>query len=70
MSLTTSGGKVRVGITDHAQKQLGDLVHVEQPNIGDRFDALSDEPELIIEDPYSVGWLVEISIKNRAPTAC
>ncbi|SFF31999.1 glycine cleavage system H protein [Streptomyces mirabilis] len=65
-----SGGKARVGITDHAQKQLGDLAHVEQPTIGDRFDALSDEPELINEDPYSVGWLVEISLKNRAPTAC
>ncbi|KUN40918.1 hypothetical protein AQJ27_40020 [Streptomyces olivochromogenes] len=34
-----TGGKARVGITDHAQKQLGDLVYVEQPNIGDRFDA-------------------------------
>jgi glycine cleavage system H protein len=28
-----------VGITDHAQRQLGDIVYVELPNIGDRFDA-------------------------------
>ena len=28
-----------VGITDHAQKQLGDVVYVELPKIGDKFDA-------------------------------
>ncbi|MFD7004358.1 glycine cleavage system protein GcvH [Streptomyces mirabilis] len=37
--LTMTGGKARVGITDHAQRQLGDLVYVEHPNIGDRFEA-------------------------------
>ncbi|MFJ1602159.1 glycine cleavage system protein GcvH [Streptomyces sp. NPDC088253] len=37
--LTMSGGKARVGITDHAQKQLGDLVYVEQPNVGAQFEA-------------------------------
>lgn len=92
-----SGGKVRVGITDLAQKQLGDLVYVEHPNIGDRFDAgdpfgslesvkaatevympvagevtarndrLSDEPELINEDPYGDGWLIEINHPNPRP---
>ena len=29
---------VRVGITDHAQDQLGDLVFVELPAVGDEFD--------------------------------
>ncbi len=28
-----------VGITDHAQKQLGDVVYVELPKTGDRFEA-------------------------------
>jgi glycine cleavage system H protein len=28
-------GRVVVGISDHAQSQLGDLVYVELPNIGD-----------------------------------
>ena len=28
-----------VGITDHAQKQLGDIVYVELPKVGDKFDA-------------------------------
>jgi glycine cleavage system H protein len=36
---TMSGGKARVGITDHAQRGLGDLVHVEQPDIGAEFEA-------------------------------
>ncbi|MDL2236909.1 glycine cleavage system protein GcvH [Christensenellaceae bacterium OttesenSCG-928-K19] len=29
------GGKVQVGITDHAQEELGDLVYVELPQVGD-----------------------------------
>ncbi len=29
---------IRIGITDHAQAQLGDLVFVELPNPGDEFD--------------------------------
>ncbi len=31
-------GTVRVGITDHAQAALGDLVYVELPAVGDEFD--------------------------------
>jgi glycine cleavage system H protein len=31
-------GRVTVGISDHAQAQLGDLVYVELPNVGDRVD--------------------------------
>jgi len=32
-------GRVTVGISDHAQGQLGDLVYVELPNVGDRVEA-------------------------------
>ena len=32
------GDRVRVGITDYAQDQLGDVVFVEMPAIGARFD--------------------------------
>ncbi|MGH8933878.1 MAG: glycine cleavage system protein GcvH [Egibacteraceae bacterium] len=35
----TEGDRVRVGITDHAQRQLGDVVYVELPRTGDRFEA-------------------------------
>lgn len=32
-------GHVRVGISDHAQGLLGDLVYVELPKVGDKLDA-------------------------------
>jgi len=32
-------GRVTVGISDHAQGQLGDLVYVELPAVGDRIEA-------------------------------
>lgn len=35
-------GTVTVGITDHAQEALGDVVFVELPEVGDRFDALGE----------------------------
>ncbi len=34
-----AGGRVTVGISDHAQGLLGDLVYVELPNVGDRIEA-------------------------------
>jgi len=33
--LASAEGTVRVGITDYAQTQLGDIVHVELPPVGD-----------------------------------
>lgn len=32
-------GRVTVGISEHAQGQLGDLVYVELPNVGDQVEA-------------------------------
>jgi glycine cleavage system H protein len=40
-------GRVRVGISDHAQEQLGDIVYVELPEIGDHVD--SDAGAAVIE---------------------
>jgi len=81
---------VRVGISDFAQDELGDIVFVELPDVGDTFergdsfgviesikavsdlydpvagtivetnDALTDQPELVNDDPFGEGWLVEI----------
>ncbi|SHJ67697.1 glycine cleavage system H protein [Anaerobranca californiensis DSM 14826] len=33
--LKVEGNKVKVGITDHAQDQLGDIVFIELPSVGD-----------------------------------
>ncbi len=35
-------GTITVGITDHAQEQLGDLVFVDLPEVGDSVDAGTD----------------------------
>jgi len=37
--MRVSGSTGTVGITDHAQEQLGDVVYVELPKTGDRFTA-------------------------------
>jgi glycine cleavage system H protein len=83
-------GVVRVGISDFAQEELGDVVFVEFPDEGDRLDAeeqfgviesikavsdlyapvggtvvatneaLIDAPELVNDDPYGEGWMIEL----------
>ena len=45
----TSGDEVRVGITDHAQQMLGDIVFVEMPEVGKTVEA-GDEL-LTVESP-------------------
>lgn len=86
----TADGVVRVGITDYAQRQLGDVVLVELPAVGDTVaagdscgtvestksvseiyppvagevvavnDALTDEPELVNQEPYGGGWMFDL----------
>ncbi len=83
-------GVVRVGITDFAQDELGDVVFVELPDEGDDLeqegefgvvesikavsdlyapvsgevvavnDDLFDAPELVNDDPFGDGWMLEI----------
>jgi glycine cleavage system H protein len=80
----------RVGITDYAQDELGDVVFVELPAAGDEVAAgeefgvvesikavsdlyapvsgevtavnetLLDQPELVNQDPYGDGWMLEV----------
>ena len=85
------GGTARIGITDFAQDELGDVVYVELPDegaelaAGDEFgvvesikavsdlyapvsgtvaavnDELESAPELVNDDPYGDGWMIELS---------
>jgi glycine cleavage system H protein len=87
--------KVIIGITDHAQSELTDIVFAELPKIGKEVkkgdelcvvesvksvseiyspvtgkiikvnNKLEDSPEIINEDPYDDGWLVEIKFSNK-----
>ncbi len=91
-----TGDTVRIGISDYAQDQLGDIVFVELPEVGDSLDkgeefgsvesvkavselllpiggevvavneALEDAPELVNQDPYDKGWMVEIKPADPA----
>ncbi|SDK07071.1 glycine cleavage system protein GcvH [Sediminibacillus albus] len=51
----TEDGKVRIGITDHAQSELGDIVFVELPEVGDDIEA--DEPFGSVESVKTVSEL-------------
>jgi glycine cleavage system H protein len=69
-----------IGITDHAQNSLGDVVYVELPKAGDSFsahepfgsvesvkavsEALQDEPERVNTDPYGEGWMIRVRMSN------
>jgi glycine cleavage system H protein len=87
---TADDETVRIGITDFAQDELGDVVFVELPAEGDEVTKdeefgvvesikavsdlvspvsgtvravngdLFDAPELVNEDPYSDGWMIEV----------
>ncbi|WP_099361703.1 glycine cleavage system protein GcvH [Fredinandcohnia onubensis] len=49
------GEKVRIGITDFAQSELGDIVFVELPEVGDEIQA--DEPFGSVESVKTVSEL-------------
>ena len=65
-----SDGTVTVGISDHAQSALGDLVFVEVPEAGKSLEvlasntALNGAPELVNSDPYGEGWLFKLKPTN------
>ncbi len=86
----------RVGISDFAQDELGDVVFVELPDEGDELahgdefgvvesikavsdiyapvsgtvtavnEQVFDEPELLNDDPYGDGWLIEVDPSDAA----
>ena len=36
--IATDGGTLKVGVSDYAQDQMGDIVFVEMPDVGDTFE--------------------------------
>ncbi len=89
-------GRGRVGITHHAQDELGDVVFVELPRTGDELsgddvfgtvesvkavsdlyspvtgkvlqvnESLEEQPELVNEDPYGEGWMIQVELTELA----
>ena len=61
-------GSVTVGITDHAQEALGDLVFIELPEVGKTLAAgqeaaVVDAPETLNQDAYAA-WLFKLQPAN------
>jgi len=93
--LKVQGDTTVIGITDHAQTELTDIVFVELPEVGkeikkgealcvvesvksvseiyspisgnvvDVNKKLDDSPEIINENPYDDGWLVELEMMQH-----
>jgi glycine cleavage system H protein len=65
--VSVDGGIATVGITDHAQRELGEIVFVELPNVGDRFEKGGEfgtvESVKAVSEVYSPvsGTVVEIN---------
>ncbi len=90
------GNTALIGITDYAQRELGDIVFVDINTVGKALKAeevfgtveavktvsdlflpvdskiievnaaLSNNPELVNEDPYGEGWMVKIEVSDAA----
>jgi glycine cleavage system H protein len=69
--VATKGATVRVGVTDYAQEQLGDVVYVQLPEVGQQID--SGAPVGEVESTKSVSEIYapvsgEVSAVNEALT--
>jgi glycine cleavage system H protein len=94
--IRVEGDTAIIGITDFAQKELGDIVFLDINTLGDEVGkhevfgtveavkTVSDlfmpvsgkvlelnpgvetNPELVNSDPYGKGWIIKISLKNKA----
>ena len=70
--IKVEGENALIGITDYAQKELGDIVFVdvtsegETLNAGELNAALADNPALVNSDPYGEGWIIKVKLTNAA----
>ncbi|WP_435333455.1 glycine cleavage system protein GcvH [Haloarchaeobius sp. TZWWS8] len=94
--ILVDGDTARIGITDFAQDELGDVVFVELPGEGDDIEQgeafgviesikavsdlyapvsgevtdvneeLFDAPELVNDDPFGDGWMLEVTLADES----
>jgi len=55
------GATAKVGITDYAQKQLGDVVYLELPQVTEVHSALVQNPETVNKDPHA-SWMIALKV--------
>jgi glycine cleavage system H protein len=92
--LRVEDDRAQIGLSDYGQSELGEIIAVELPDVGESLDRgvvfgelesvqtvheltaplsgtvmavnaeLDDHPELVNEDPYQEGWLIEVQLKD------
>ena len=57
-----------IGITDFAQRELGDIVYIEIETVGDTLEReqVFGTVEAVNDEPYESGWMIKIKIDNPA----
>ena len=73
------GDTAVIGITDFAQSQLGDIVFVDVPTVGETLaagevfgsivefnDAVDAHPAIVNKDAYGEGWIVKVKMSDPA----
>ena len=73
--IKVEGNVATIGITEFAQRELGDIVYVDIPSVGKTINkddvfgtvdetnpALDSQPELVNSDPYGAGWMVKVTV--------
>jgi glycine cleavage system H protein len=90
------GERAQIGLSDHAQAALGEVIAIELPGMGEEIERgstfgevesvrtvqeliapisgvvtavnedLGDHAELLNEDPYHEGWLIEVKIGDES----
>merc|ERR1711966_98749 len=65
------GDVATVGITDHAQAELGDIVYVELPEVGSAMEATksfgvveSVKAASDVYSPFEGGWLMKVKVSD------
>eukprot|EP00775_Hariotina_reticulata_P012911 gene12911-13038_t len=64
------GDTAVIGISDHAQSELGEVVYVELPEVGSTVS--KGETFAVVEsvkannDPYGDGWMIKVKLTNTS----
>ncbi len=91
----STASRAHLGISEHAQDELGEIIAVELPDVGDEVEKgqsfgelesvktvneliapitgqivainteLDDHPNIVNEDPYHEGWLIEVELNDQ-----
>ena len=64
-------GTATIGVTDFAADQLGDVVYVDLPSVGEEIEAGTEvnedvvqSPEKVNDDPFGEAWLIKVKVTD------